>query len=438
MGLYKTLLEKFLSFQSISTDPNYKQEVHACAQWLSGLLQKNNFNSKLIEGYGNPVIFAEHIINSKYKTALIYGHYDVQPAEKKDGWVNSPFKLAEKNNKYIARGVADNKGQVLIHLYSVFELIKKNQLKYNIKFIIEGDEESGSERIQDLIFDHKKLLKCDFVLFSDGELSFGSPTIDIGFRGIFNCTITAKTSKKDNHSGLYGGSIPNSAFELLHLINGMYSKEKILTLPGVDNQIETLPEIYKKQNVVIPFNKEEFLSNTGAKKRLNDDKIDFYSQTGLLSSAEITTLVSGYLGEGYKNAIPGTSKAKINFRIATRHKTSEVIKKFLAYVKNSASEICEFKVEIDQSSEPIFLSVDSELGNKISSQLKKIYKKDAIKKFCGAIVPISGIFQNTLTAEVFSIGLANEDCNMHGVNENFDIGLIKMGINFSKTFFSNG
>lgn len=431
MQHYLTLLKQIISFKSISTDEKYKPDIAACADWLINLFKENGFETKLITGYSNPIVFSSLVVNPDFKTVLIYGHYDVQPAELEDGWTNDPFSVAEKDGKVVARGIVDNKGQFLIHLASVLELQKQGKLKYNVKFILEGDEESGSEMLPKFIEDNKELLKTDFALFSDGELTMGHPTIDVGFRGIFNCTLSLKTSEKDNHSGLYGGSIPNAALELSRILSSMYDANGVLNIEDVHNNPENVDAVIAENNKKLPFDRENFLMNTGAFIRRMEDKIDFYSQTGFLTSAEITTLKSGYHGVGYRNAIPGLAEAKINFRISPSLSTKDVIEAFQKFIDSKKSDRFNINLTVDQESEPIALPTDNEYVQFAKKIATEVYGKEGLFRYCGAIVPVAGIFKDVLGVPVISIGLGNEDCNMHGVNENFDIELIEKGLRFS-------
>ena len=239
MEEYRDILSKLVSFKSISTNDNFIDDIENIVNFLENLFKQFGFYVEIIRGYSNPIVYASYVVDESYKTALIYGHYDVQPASIEDGWFSEPFNLTEKDNRFYARGVADNKGQFLVYLITITNLIKTNNLKYNIKFIIEGNEESGSPNLHKFLEDYKETLKSDFVLFSDGELTSGVPTIDIGFRGVLNLTLTIQTSQKDNHSGLYGGAVPNPVVVFADIVSKIY-KNNILCLPDLKNSIEDI------------------------------------------------------------------------------------------------------------------------------------------------------------------------------------------------------
>ncbi|EKD96535.1 MAG: M20/M25/M40 family peptidase, partial [uncultured bacterium] len=170
-AFYEKLLKDFLQFKSISTDPNYRDEINKTISWLKNLFEENSFKVQILKGKTcNPVISAFHKTNQSFETILVYGHYDVQPANQEDGWFTDPFSLYEKDGRLYGRGTVDNKGQVLIHIYTVLDLIKQNKLKYNVKFLIEGNEETSNEDLPEIIKQNKKLLSCDYIIISDGEL----------------------------------------------------------------------------------------------------------------------------------------------------------------------------------------------------------------------------------------------------------------------------
>jgi len=206
---YKELLSQFLSFKTISA-LNHSKEIKQAVVWLENLFSKNHFEVEIVYGYDNPVIIAKKEVGSTLPTVLIYGHYDVQPASS-DEWGSDPFILRELNSRFMGRGVVDNKGQILVHIVNVFDLLEKGKLAYNVKFLIEGNEETGSPNIGKLLEKYKKQLDCDFVLISDSAMIQNHPTIELGLRGTLNTTLTITTSDRDLHSGLFCGAVPNAS-----------------------------------------------------------------------------------------------------------------------------------------------------------------------------------------------------------------------------------
>ncbi len=437
MENFKNLLKELISFKSISTDPQYQEQVNKTAEWIADLFKKNGFETEIIKGYDNPVVFASHKIDSEAETVLVYGHYDVQPAEKKDGWDSEPFELTEKDGKLIARGVVDNKGQFLIHAYSVLELIKQNQLKYNVKFLIEGNEETGSGKISGLLKEKKELFKADHILISDGEMPY-KPMVTTSFRGILNVTVRYETANNNLHSGLYGGAVPNAAEELSRLTAKLNNPEYLSEISDFYEKDDSLsPEDILKCRE-IDKSRESVLGKTGIKKYFLNNSKSFTATTGFKSMHAVTGFKSGYIGEGYSNIVPNSAEAKINFRIAWDQDPKDVFNKFFEFVKNNTPEYV--RVEIDEPAQlikPIKVDLTLSKHQETINLLKEVYQDEVLIDYCGAIIPIVGDFQKVLGTDPLLVSLANDDCNMHGVNENYDVGLIEKGLEFSKEFFKS-
>lgn len=428
---YKELLSEFVNFKTISSSISSRDDVLLCINWLQTILEENKFSSSVFNlNESNPVIFAEYKISKKAKTILVYGHYDVQPAIESEGWNKSPFELEESEDVLIARGVADNKGQILLHLYSVFNLIKSNTLKYNVKFLIEGNEETGSKELPDFISKNKELLKADFVLISDGELSNNTPTLEIGFRGNANFTLGIKSAKTSVHSGMFGNSIPNSIVEITKLINSFYDENYFLKIDGI---LDGLEEIDKKYSEMItPDNKsfKEIQENFGFKNVFAKDDYDFQYQNGLMPSIIITGIEGGHHQEGYANIVPNMAKIKVNVRFAPFQKSKTILDNIERYIKGNIEPYVDYKIEYSSITEGTLLDINNEYFNRVKNILEEVYKAKSVFKFVGGSLPIINSFVSELNIPLLSIPLANSNCNMHGVNEN----LSKQSIELAKEF----
>lgn len=433
---YKKLLQEFIKFKSVSTNQEYQNEINSTADWLNQLFISNNFKSKLITGYDNPLVLVEFYQNENFPTVLIYGHYDVQPADINDGWSSDPFSLTETNNRIIARGAVDNKGQVLIHIATIFKLIQKNQLKYNVKFLIEGNEESGSPNIERFIEENKEILSCDFVLISDGEISAKRPNIEVGFRGTFNATLEIKVGSQDLHSGIYGSTAPNAIHVLANLLSKIHDEYNKILIPNYYENIDPITDEVRKNNTSIPFDLDEYKRITTRKDIILFDNNDFYTQTGLYPCIEVTGIIGGYTGEGYKNAIPHKATAKINFRLVSHQTTQELFDKFKNFISENIPKYADFSFEMDSSNEALKIDINNKYVDHARSVLEEVWGEKVIYKYVGGSLPITNYFYNSLNVPLVMIPLANEDCNMHGVDENFDKDYLMKGINFSLHFFS--
>jgi len=436
--LYIDLLTQFIKFKSIATDPSYNPEIMNVVEWLEDLFEAHDFRVKVIDGYSNPIILATYCPKSKTKlqTCLVYGHYDVQPANASEGWNSDPFTLDQKNGRLYARGVADNKGQTLIHIVAIFDLIKKNELGYNIIYLLEGGEEIGSPNIGEFIKDYKNELNGDFCIISDGTFIGNNPVIEAGFRGFINLTLAIKTSSKDLHSGIFGGAAPNASHELTKFISTLFSKDNKIAIKNFYNDVDIIEEKILQNNKNIPFSFKEYRRTSGTKALVTRGKYDFYSQTGLQPTIEITGIQSGYTKEGYRNSIPGKAVAKINFRLVKNQKPQKIIKLFKDHLKKNLPNYVDYSLDISTACEGVKLDINNKYVEKAKQLLRQVWKKHPVYKYVGGGLATVTTIDNILKVPQLLIPLANEDCNPHGANENFVITQIKKSMEFSRKFFN--
>ena len=434
MKTYLDLLKKLISFKSVSTDPAFKPGIVKTVNWLEKLLKANGFKVETASGFDNPIILASYIHNPSLKTCLIYGHYDVQPAFKEEGWFQDPFKLLVGEDRLYARGAVDNKGQITVHLASVFALIKEKKLGYNIKFLIEGNEETGSGKMEQYVDKYKKKLKADFALISDGELTQGLPVIELGYRGGFNTTLTIRTAGSDLHSGVFGGAAPSSAHVLVSLLAKLFNDDSRVTLPGFYDDVDELPK--HQPETVINFDFDEYKRVTGAKAVLLADGEDYFLKTGLQPTVQITGIKSGFSGGGYRNAIPAESTVKINFRLVRSQDPKAVFSSLRKFIEVNVPDYADFVLELSDPYEGVKLKIDNEYVKKTVKVLEEAYSTKTVFKYVGGGLPIVTYFSEKLKIPVVSTPFANEDCNMHAVNENFLKSDLQKALKFSRIFLT--
>lgn len=436
MKNYFDLLEQFIAFKSVSTDPVFQDQMIACADRLLEQLKKHWFEAQRLDGFGNPLVFAEYVVDQSLPTYLVYGHYDVQPAEQEDGWSSDPFMLKKDDERIYARGVVDNKGQHLIHLATIFDLIEKKQLGVNIKVLIEGDEETWSPHIVDFFKQHSELLKCDGVVISDGEIiGHKTPTMTQSFRGGANLTLTVKTADTDLHSGIYGNVLPSATQSLVDLCAKFYDNKGLIAIPGRYDDVAPIDATTKQNNLKVPFNKAELFAATWTKAIVAPQGYDPVTANWLLPTIQISWLQWWYTGNGYKNIIPAQATVKINFRFAPWQNAERMIEQFEMRVKEELPAYCSYTITTSDPYDAIALNIDSKFVEKCRDILSKVYETPVIMRHCGAAVPISGLFQEYVGCPVAAVDLGNEDCNMHGINENFRLENIEKGLRFSEMIF---
>lgn len=435
---YKKLLSEYVALKSISTDKAFVPEIQKTVSKLSDLFKNNGFMVDILKGpNSNPVVLASHTVSKDLETVLVYGHYDVQPAAKEDGWSSDPFTLSEKNGRLIGRGVVDNKGQFLIHVYTVLELIKQNKLKYNVKFLIEGNEETANEDMGKLIAKNKAKMTCDYVMISDGELASGRPVVEYSLRGGFNLTLKYTTAKTNLHSGIFGGTIPNAAFELSKFLSKLHDSKNKVTVPGFYEGVDKITKEQVASNKKLLKNKKEVFELSGAKALLMESGMDFYTQTGLRPTLQITGIKTGYIGDGYANIVPATAEARINFRTVRSQNEDKILSAFKKYVAKNTPKYVSYEISHTEPYKSVKVNINSEKVKEVKKLLAKAYEDEVLIKPVGGGIPVVSDFKDVLGKDTLLISLGNDDCNMHGVDENFNIELAKKGLKFSELFFSN-
>lgn len=433
---YFSLLKEFLSFKSISTDPAYLPEIKKTADWLQNLFTSNGFFVEIWEGkHTNPVVFASYVQDPSLKTVLVYGHYDVQPAQKTDGWFNDPFEVLEKDNRLYARGAVDNKGQVLIHIATVLDLIKNGSLRYNVKFLVEGNEETSNPEIGEFIEQYKVKLASDYILVSDGEIIGRNPVVEFSLRGGFNCKLTYKTAQNNLHSGMFGGIVPNAAQELAGFLSKVISSDYKVKIPDFYDKVDEIPKDIEENNKKLT-NDKEFKKSAGVNKLFKQKNYSIYSQVGLIPTVTPTGFKSGYIGEGFSNIVPNTAEVRLNFRTVASQNNAELIEQFKTFVQKNTYDYIEYELTFNEPYDPIKIDISSPKVEEVKNMLNKAFGKPTLAKPVGGGIPVVSDFKTHLGVDALLVALGNEDCNMHGVNENFDIDILQKGLKFSNMFFT--
>jgi|GEM_PF-499015 len=433
---YRILLDTMVSFRSISTDDAFREENKRTAEWLQEVLATSGFTVRLIHGSNsNPLVYARYYQSPELPTILIYGHYDVQPASLSDGWTSDPFTVDERNGRLYGRGIVDNKGQVLIHLASVITLIEQQKLNANITFMIEGNEESGNEDLPQQIAQENLLADVDLVLVSDGELRLGKPSIEASFRGGANLRVTIQTALSDLHSGIFGGAVPSASMVLTNILSSLKDHTNRVLVPNFYDGV--VPPQNRNSQTQDEQDNEQGQNVATCKQLLMPLSNNIYIETGCYPTLEITGIATGYTGVGFQNIVPHIAEARINVRTAPGQITSKVVQQLVQYLQDQTPSYADLCIDDDiHMNEPILLDQNSPYIAVVSSILGKVYESPVIKSYVGGSIPIIGVLSDNGMIPVASIPLANDDCRMHGADENFELALIEKGIAFSYELLS--
>lgn len=435
---FKELLATYIAFKSISTDNKFKSEIKKTVKWLKKLFTDNNFKITMIQGPNtNPVIVAKYHQSDAMETVLVYGHYDVQPTESQLNWTNDPFELTERNDRWYGRGVVDNKGQNLVHILTVIELIKQGKLAYNVTFMLEGNEETGNEDMSDLIKNNIELLRADIVMISDGEMIGTTPTIESSLRGGANARIVITGAPTDFHSGINGGAVPNAGLIASHVVAKLKNIDGYVNIPGFYDGVKEISERQRADLKRLPDN-DHVIKFLKIKGLACEPGLSFYEQIGLRPTIEISGLGSGYTGEGFQNIIPAKADIRVNFRFVMGQDKEAILRNFETMVEGIIPSSVAYTLITTSPYRAVEVGVDSPQALEIRKLITQSHGEEPVLHPVGAGIPIVSDFQDFMGIDTILVSLGNEDCNMHGEDENWMVKLAKNALKFSWNFFSKG
>lgn len=429
------LLQKYVGYPSISTDSRFAKEVKNVQAFLVALFKENGFDMAYSVSIGekNSGVIAKCTIDPKAETVLVYGHYDVQPVDN-NGWKAGPFEVYEEDGRLYGRGIMDNKGQLAMHMATIFDLLKAGSLKYNVTFFIEGGEEISSPDIVEFVENHEVALGCDYVLISDGELLAGEkPVIEASLRGCINFRLDFSTAPSDQHSGTYGGILPSALTEMAKLVPNILPHN----IKGFLHNVEEPDDKIVKGLIAVEEN--EVLKVTQAKELV---RYNYWShlpievQIGFMPSITVTGFSGGYVGEGSRNSVPSKAYANISIRTVTGMNIEHVLRKMQEFFAIAVPEYVEWNMRVESACEPVTIDTTSDIAKHVMELLEASHGSYPTLKYVGGSIPVVSAFVSTLQVPVLLIPLGNNDANMHGTNENLTITAIEKGLKFSKSFFS--
>jgi acetylornithine deacetylase/succinyl-diaminopimelate desuccinylase-like protein len=376
---------------------------------------------------GHPIVYAEKTIDPSKPTILVYGHYDVQPADPLNLWKSGPFDPTIIDGKIFARGSADDKGQFYMHVKALEIMTQTNTLKANIKFLIEGEEEVGSPNLATFVKSNKELLKADVILISDTSmLSLENPSIDIGVRGLSYIEVEVTGPNRDLHSGVYGGAIANPITMLAKMIASCHDENNHITIPGFyDDVIESTTEERAKM-AQAPFDESEFKTDLGVEHLWGEKGYTTNERTGIRPTLEVNGIWGGYTGEGAKTVLPSKAFAKISCRLVPNQSSTVITEKIINYFKSIAPEGVTVSASEHHGGEPYITPIDSDAYKAASKAIHTTFGKDPIPVRGGGSIPICALFEKELGLKIVFLGFGLDSDNLHSPNEKFDI------INFYK------
>ena len=425
----------YLRFPSVSAQSHHRSEVEAAARWLVDHCQSIGLDARLCPTDGNPVVVAQTPRNTSASSRrrlhfLVYGHYDVQPAEPLELWKSPPFEPRIEGRSLFARGACDNKGQHFAHLKAVEAYLKTNtELPCDLTFVVEGEEEVGSKSLGPFLKKHQAELRCDAIVISDtGIPDLKHPALTYALRGI--CAMEAKVHgpSRDLHSGIYGGSVDNPALALCQLLARLRDKNGRITIPGFYHDVVPLTAYERKQLARIPHNDVAYRKFLGVPKLFGERGYTPVEQRSARPTLEINGLTSGYQGEGSKTIIPAWAVAKLTFRLVP-HQTPQRIHKLVSrHLKHLCPTTVRLTIEGGHGGKPYLVPPTGSQAQAALRALKSAFGCEPVLLREGGSIPILTDFKKILGVDALMLGLALPDDNPHSPNEKFSLDAFAKGM----------
>ena len=436
-------LLRLLKIPSISADPKYKQECLQTADEVKKALQQAGCQQvEVCETPGLPVVFGQILKDAQLPTVLVYGHYDVQPPDPMNLWKSPPFEPKVKKTRehpegaIYARGACDDKGQFYMHVKAIEYLTKTDQLPCNVKFMIEGEEEVGSENLEHFINANKEKLANDVILISDtGMIDKDTPTITTGIRGLSYVEVTVKGPDRDLHSGLYGGAVANPINILTQMIASLQDENNQITIPGFYDKVRTLSAEEKKLMEKIPFDVENYKSSIGIKDVHGEKGYSTIERNSIRPTLDVNGIWGGYIGEGAKTVIPSEANAKISMRLVPDQDWQEITRLFKDHFESIAPASVEVEVKPHHGGQGYVTPVDSIEYKAADKAFQETFDKPAVPLRSGGSIPIVSMFEEVFSSKTILMGFGLDRDAIHSPNEHFGIWNFLKGIETIPNFY---
>lgn len=431
--LFESKLCELLRIPSVSADSQFHTDVRRAAKWMDEQFRVLGLETEIIETEGHPIVYAETPAVDGAPTVLVYGHYDVQPPDPLDQWITPPFEPSIRDGNVYARGATDDKGQMLTHLYSAYAWMKTTgALPLRIKYLIEGEEEVGSEHLEQFLNDQKERLSCDIAVVSDTcQFARGQPAVTYGLRGINYYELRLTGPKQDLHSGTFGGCVHNPANVLARLLSAILNENGKNQVPGFYDDVRPITDQEREQFSSLPFNEPAFMEQLGVDGLGGESGFSTLERRWARPTFDINGLWSGYQGEGSKTVIPAEAGAKFSFRLVPDQNPQKIA----TNLRSMLEELCPNGIQmelIDFHSAPgIVVPLDSPFVQAAANAVETGFGRPPVFIREGGSIPIVNAFRDLLGVDTLLLGWGLDDDNTHSPNEKFSLADYHRGIKAS-------
>ncbi len=436
--------ERFLSelldllrIPSVSADSKYKADVRHAAEFIrEKLALAGADNAEICETAGFPIVYGEKIIDKSLPTILVYGHYDVQPADPLNLWDSPPFEPVIKDEKIYARGACDDKGQVYMHLKAFEAMMATNTLPCNVKFMIEGEEEVGSDNLGTFVKANKEKLKADVILISDTAIIANDiPSIDVGLRGLSYMEVEVTGSNRDLHSGVYGGAVANPINVLSKMIASLHDENNHITIPNFYDDVIELNSEEREAMALTPFDLEAYKEDLGINDIRGEAGYSTIERASIRPTLDVNGIWGGYIGEGAKTVLPSKASAKISMRLVPNQQSDKITELFTKHFESIAPAGVTVKVKAHHGGEPYITPTDSKEYRAAEKAMEEAFGKKPVPTRGGGSIPIVALFEKELGLKTVLMGFGLDTDAIHSPNEHYGLFNFYKGIETIPLFF---
>ena len=427
---YVDELITLLKFPSVSADSKHQGDIQKCADWLVEHFNAMGLSARKMPTAGHPVVYAEWLKAPGKPTVLIYGHYDVQPADPLELWTSPPFEPVEKEGKLWARGSSDNKGQFFAHVKGIEAHLKQNgTLPVNVKLLIEGEEEIASANLEAFIEQNKELLAADIVVVSDSAMAGPDlPAITYGLRGLCYLEVRVQGPNRDLHSGSYGGSVANPCEMLARMIARCKDDNGRVLIPGFYDDVQKVGDEERALLAKVPFDAAADRESIGISKHVGEKGYSVLEWRWARPTFEVNGIFGGYMGEGQKTVLPAWAGAKVSMRLVPNQDPAKVAKAFRSYIDSITPEGVTVTVAPYDGAFPSVVPITGPFVEAATRAVAKGFGKEPIFTREGGTIPVVSTFKKLLGVNTILIGFGQNDDNLHSPNEKYTLGDYQRGI----------
>ena len=432
-----------LRIPSVSADSKFKDDVRKAASFIQEkLIAAGADKAEIMETAGHPIVYGEKFVSENAPTVVVYGHYDVQPADPYELWESPPFEPVIKETELhpqgaiFARGSCDDKGQMYMHIKAFEAMMATDSLDCNVKFIIEGEEEVGSDNLGLFLEEHKEMLKADIVLVSDtGIIANDVPSITVGLRGLSYVEVEVTGPNRDLHSGLYGGAVPNPINILAEMIASLKDENQSINIPGFYDDVVILSEAERTAMAQAPFDLQEFKDSIGLSNVEGEEGFTSMERTSIRPTLDVNGIWGGYTGEGAKTVIASKAYAKISMRLVPNQDPDKITKLFQDHFTSIAPDSVSVKVTPHHGGQPAVTPTDSTAYLAASKAMKETFGKDPVPFRGGGSIPIVALFEQILDCKTVLMGFGLDSDAIHSPNEHYGLFNYYKGIETIPLFY---